>query len=85
MMYMYDLRCAPYQWPILLIFREDAGHPNLAVCLTYMCVDIKKFSKLGAESVLYAGATLALQYTQSVGYWRARGGLQQYKYCIFEL
>ena len=35
----------------------------LAVLLTY--VDIKKRSKFGAESILYAGVTLALQYTQA--------------------
>ena len=48
---------------------EDASHPKLAVCLTY--VDIKKISEFGAESILCAGVTLALQYTLSGGFWRA--------------
>ena len=54
--------------------REDASYRNLAVCLTY--VDVKKISKFGAESVLYAGVTLALQYTLSGGFWRARVSME---------
>ena len=58
------------------VIREDASHLELSVCPAY--ADIKKNLKFGAESVLYAGVTLVLQYTQSGGYWRARDGLQQY-------
>ena len=50
--------------------KEDASH---SVCLTYM--DVNKISKFEAESVFYAGVTLALQ---TGGCWRARDGFQQY-------
>ena len=48
--------------------REDASHSNSAVLLTY--VEIKKTSKFRAESILYAGVTLALHvYRLEVKGW----------------
>ena len=45
-------------------------------------VDMKKISKFGAESVLYAGVTLTLQYTLSEGYWEGKGWSPVIQLCV---
>ena len=63
-------------------FHSSSNTHNLAVFLTY--VDVQKTSEFGAESVLYAGVTLALPYTQAGGQWMVSSNIL-YKFCIFEL